>query len=113
MNLWIPRTGRRCVPWHLDSSNFYLLGASWGGILALEYALKYQQHLKGLIISNMMASIPAYNAYAEKVLMPQMDQAALAEIKQMEAAGDTENPHFIELLIPHYYEQHILRMPAA
>jgi surfactin synthase thioesterase subunit len=30
------------------------LGHSWGGILAMEYALKYQRHLKGLIISNMM-----------------------------------------------------------
>ena len=50
----------------LDQDNFYLLGHSWGGILAIEYALKYQQHLKGLIISNMMASIPAYNDYAKK-----------------------------------------------
>src|SRR5262249_10874485 len=64
----------------LPSDNFFLLGHSWGGILALEYALKYQQHLKGLIISNMMASIPAYNEYAKTVLMPQMDQQALAEI---------------------------------
>lgn len=43
----------------LDSSNFYLVGHSWGGKLAIEYALKYQQHIKGLVISNMMASIPA------------------------------------------------------
>jgi proline iminopeptidase len=42
----------------LDSTNFFLLGQSWGGMLAMEYALKYQQHLKGLIISNMMSSIP-------------------------------------------------------
>jgi alpha-beta hydrolase superfamily lysophospholipase len=41
-----------------DSSNFYVLGQSWGGILAMEYALKYQNNLKGLIISNMMASVP-------------------------------------------------------
>ena len=54
----------------LDADNFFLLGHSWGGILALEYALTYQRHLRGLIISNMMASIPAYNEYAEKVLMP-------------------------------------------
>ena len=54
----------------LDKSNFFLLGHSWGGILAIEYALKYQQHLKGLIISNMMASIPAYNEYANDVIMP-------------------------------------------
>ena len=41
----------------LDAGNFFLYGHSWGGILALEYALAYQQHLKGLIISNTMASI--------------------------------------------------------
>ena len=54
----------------LGKDNFYLLGHSWGGILAIEYALKYQQNLKGLVISNMMASIPAYNEYATRVLMP-------------------------------------------
>src|SRR5437868_13146529 len=29
----------------LDKNNFYLLGQSWGGILAIEYALKYQDNL--------------------------------------------------------------------
>jgi proline iminopeptidase len=97
----------------LDRENFYLLGHSWGGVLAIEYALKYQQHLKGLIISNMMASIPAYNDYARTVLMPAMDQAALAEIKQLEATGKTAEPRYMDLLMPHHYEQHVLRMPAA
>ena len=96
----------------LDRSNFYLLGHSWGGILATEYALKYQQNLKGLIISNMMASVPAYNDYANRVLMPAMDQPALAEIKQLDAAGKTEDPRYMELLMKHHYVQHILRMPA-
>jgi proline iminopeptidase len=36
----------------------------------------------------------------------------LAEIKALEAAGDTENPRYMELLVPHYYERHTLRMPA-
>ena len=76
----------------LGKDNFYLLGHSWGGILAMEYALKYQQHLKGLVISNMMASIPAYNEYATKVLMPAMDQAALAEIQRLEAAKRVRGP---------------------
>src|SRR5688572_6952944 len=57
----------------LDKENFYLLGQSWGGMLAIEYALAHQAHLKGLVISNMMASIPQYNEYAQKVLMPAMD----------------------------------------
>ena len=95
----------------LDQKNFYLLGQSWGGLLAIEYALKYQQHLKGLIISNMMASIPAYNEYARQVLMPAMDQKVLAEIKRLEATGQYESPRYLELLIPNHYVQHYLRMP--
>lgn len=97
----------------LGPDNFYLLGHSWGGILAMEYALKYQQNLKGLIISNMMASIPAYNKYANEVLMPAMDQEVLAQIKKFEAEGKTDDPKYMELLMPHHYEKHILRMPAA
>jgi proline iminopeptidase len=81
-------------------------------MLAIEYALKYQQHLKGLIISNMMASIPLYNQYAEEVLMPGMDQEVLATIKAYEAARDYSNPHYNELLVEHHYIYHVIRMPA-
>ena len=95
----------------LNAENFFLLGHSWGGILALEYALTHQQNLKGLVISNMMASIPAYNEYAEKVLMPAMDAAALAEIKSLEAAQDYQNPRYMDLLMRHHYVYHVLRMP--
>jgi proline iminopeptidase len=95
----------------LDRQNFYLFGQSWGGLLAIEYALKYQQHVKGLVISNMMSSIPAYNEYAKTVLMPAMDQKVLAEIKQLEASGQYESPRYMELLIPSHYAQHLLRMP--
>lgn len=97
----------------LVQENFYLYGQSWGGILAMEYALKYQQNLKALIISNMMASIPAYNEYAETVLMPAMDQTALAEIKAYEEAEDYENPRYMELLFEHHYVYHFLRMPPS
>src|SRR5580693_6615275 len=86
----------------LDRRNFVLYGQSWGGILAMEYALAHQEHLRGLVISNMMSSVPAYTAYAEQVLMPAMDPGALAEIKALEAAGDIENPRYMELLVPHY-----------
>jgi proline iminopeptidase len=92
--------------------NFCLLGHSWGGILAMEYALAHQDQMKCLVISNMMASIPAYNAYAKKVLEPQMDQAALKQILAMEASDETEKPQYMGLLMPNWYEQHILRRPA-
>jgi len=96
----------------LDAGNFYLYGSSWGGILAIEYALAHQDNLKALVISNMMASNPAYDEYAEKVLMPAMDQNALAEIKTLEAVGDFQNPRYMELLTQHHYVHHFLRMPV-
>jgi len=97
----------------LDRDNFVLMGNSWGGLLAIEYALAHQEHLKGLVIANMMASIDAYNAYARDVLMPAMDQDVLAEIKAMEKSGDTTNPRYEELLFEHHYRYHVLRMPPA
>ncbi|NNK10180.1 MAG: proline iminopeptidase-family hydrolase [Flavobacteriaceae bacterium] len=95
----------------LDASNFYLLGQSWGGILAMEYAFKYQNNLKGLIISNMMSSVPEYNAYAQNVLGPQLDPEIYKEIKALEDAEDFENPRYSDLLFEHYYTEHVLRMP--
>src|SRR5579875_662256 len=97
----------------LQRDNFVLYGQSWGGILATEYALRHQQRLRALVISNMMSSVPAYNAYAEQVLMPTMDQAALAEIKELEAKGDVDNPRYMELLNEQHYLHHVLRMPLA
>jgi proline iminopeptidase len=44
--------------------------------------------------------------------MPAMNPDTLAEIQKLEAAGDTEDPQYMALLMPAYYEQHILRMPA-
>jgi proline iminopeptidase len=95
----------------LDKDNFYLLGHSWGGILALEYAFKYQQNLKGLIISNMMSSCPDYGKYADNVLAKQFDPKVLTRIRASEAKGDFENPEYMQLLIPNYYAKHICRFP--
>lgn len=93
-----------------DSSNFYLLGNSWGGLLAMEYALKYQQHVKGLIIADMMASAPDYGNYATNVLAKQMNPEALEEIRALEEQKNFGNPRYMELLIPNHYAVHICRL---
>jgi proline iminopeptidase len=95
----------------LERDSFVLYGHSWGGILAIEYALTHPGILKGLVISNMMSDVPAYNAYAKDVLKPAMDQDALSEIEALEAAGDIQNPRYMELLNEHHYIDHVLRMP--
>ncbi|KAA9352766.1 proline iminopeptidase-family hydrolase [Larkinella humicola] len=93
-----------------DSSNFYVLGNSWGGILGMEYALKYQKNLKALLVANMMASAPEYGKYADDVLAKQMKPDVLAEIRAIEAKKDFANPRYMELLIPNFYKEHLCRL---
>jgi len=98
---------------NIDKNNFYLLGHSWGGILAMQYALKYQDNLKGLIVSNMMSSCPDYDKYAENVLAKQFDPVVLDSVMAMEALNDYDNPNYMGLLVPNFYEKHIFRLPSA
>ena len=93
-----------------DKNNFIVLGNSWGGILAMEYALKYQQNLKGLIVSNMVASAKEYDEYNRNVLRKQMDPKILDTVQQLEAKHDFDNPKYMGLLIPNYYHQHLCRL---
>ena len=95
----------------LSSENFIILGHSWGGILGIEYALKYQVNLKALIISNMVPSIPDYIDYANNVLAPKLDPDVLKKIREYEAVEDYTNPEYLELIEKHYYTKHSLRLP--
>ena len=98
---------------NLDNSNFYLYGQSWGGILGMQYALKYQQNLKGLIVSNMVPSIPDYQKYSDNVLAPKLDPDVLKEIMKYEKLEDYSNPRYMELLMNNYYTKHIIRFPVS
>ena len=96
----------------LNKDNFYLYGQSWGGILGMQYALKYQENLKGLIISNMVASIPDYQKYSDEVLAPKMDPKVLEEILIYENKEDYSNPRYMELVVNNYYTAHVIRLPV-
>lgn len=93
----------------MNKDNFYILGNSWGGILGMEYALKYQQHLKGLIISNMMASIPDYEKY-NNLLRSQMRKSLVDSLEVFEKKGDFKNPIYADLVFKEYYTKHICRL---
>ena len=97
---------------NLNKDNFYILGHSWGGVLGMQYALKYQANLKGLIVSNMMASCPKYGEYS-KVLAQQMNPEVLKTINDLEAKKDYSNPKYMELLMENFYNKHVLRKPVA
>lgn len=93
----------------LEKDHFYLLGNSWGGILAMEYALKYQENLKGLIISNMVASIPRYEQYNKK-LRSEMRKSLVDSMEAFEQKGNYQDPVYLNMVQKEYYDQHICRI---
>lgn len=95
---------------NLTKDNFYILGNSWGGILGMEYALKYQENLKGLIICNMMASIPDYEKY-NGTLRAQMRPSLIDSLQSYESKGQFKDPVYQELVFKEYYNQHLCRLP--
>jgi proline iminopeptidase len=92
----------------LGLTRFYLYGHSWGGMLAIEYALKYQEHLKGLIISNMTASIPAYVAYINH-LRRQLPLETIRTLERYEASGEYTAPEYEHIMFGEVYAKHLCR----
>ncbi len=93
--------------WGLE--DFYLFGQSWGGMLAIEYALKYQEHLRALVVSNMAASIPSYVRHINE-LRSRLPREIVDRMLACEAAGDVENPEYQELVQEHLYRYYICRL---
>lgn len=93
----------------LNQDNFILLGQSWGGILAMEYALKYQQHLKGLVVCNMTADFHKYAAYNAK-LRAQLRPSLIDSLDMYEQAEDYSNPIYLEMVEKEFYTKHVCRI---
>ena len=93
----------------LGLEQFYLFGHSWGGMLGIEYALKYQPYLKGLIISNMTASIPSYVASITG-LRQQLPAEVIRTLEKYEATGEYHAPEYEEVMLKQIYSKHLCRL---
>jgi proline iminopeptidase len=94
----------------LGLDNFVLYGHSWGGILAMEYALHYPQHLRGLVISNMAASTGSFlkrTAELKKQLLP---PASRARLEMLEAKQAYDSPEYQQIMMEMLYPQMICRI---
>lgn len=94
----------------LGLEQFVLFGHSWGGMLAIEYALRSPQRLRGLVISNMVASIELYlkrTRHLRDTLLNEQQRASLAKI---EATGDYENPTYEKIMTEALYPQMLCRI---
>ena len=92
----------------LGFERMVVLGHSWGGMLAIEYALAHPERLAGLVISNMVAGIPSYEKYIRR-LRDQLPAAKLNRLKELESSGAYDTPAY-EDIINYLYHQHICRL---
>ena len=74
-----------------------LLGHSYGGFLALEYALNHQDRLDSLILSSTSASVPKTAEEMAK-LRAELPAEMQATMDRCEAAGETQNPEYLNCL---------------
>ena len=92
----------------LGLDRVHVLGQSWGGMLAMEYALTQPDGLGGLIIESSPASIPLWVAEANRLRedLPPDVQGALLE---HEEKGTTDSPEY-EAAMQIFYDRHVCRV---
>src|SRR5262245_54530411 len=93
----------------LGLDHFYLVGHSWGAMLAMEYAFKYQKNLKGLVISNMTASMESYVKHTNE-LRAKFPAETIAKLDQYEKAGKYDAPEYQEIIMTALYQQYLCRL---
>lgn len=86
-----------------------LLGHSYGGMLAIAYALKYQRNLEGLIVSSGLSSVPL-TVREMRRLIAELPENIRSAIERYEAAGDYTNPEY-QRAVQEFYRRHLLRLP--
>jgi proline-specific peptidase len=92
----------------LGLGRFHLFGSSWGGMLAMEYALTQPTGLASLVLSSSPASIPLWEAETGRLRrdLPEETQRILAE---HEAAGTIDSPGY-EAASMEFYKRHVCRV---
>ncbi len=93
----------------LGLDQYVLYGQSWGGMLGMEYAFKYQQHLRALVISNMSAGTKAYLKRTQELKVQMLSPEDLARLTALENAGDYDSPEYVAIVKGKLYHQMLCR----
>ena len=92
----------------LGLQRVHLFGNSWGGWLALQYALDRRPQLASLILSSSPPSVPRWIADCAD-LRAELDQPVRAVLDRHEAAGYFSCPEY-QWAITHFYRKHLCRV---
>ena len=88
--------------------DFDLLGNSWGGMLAAEFAVTKPKGLKNLVLASGPASMPLFIvSLREKIA--QLPQEIQDTLKKHEDAGTTDDPEYMHAMMPFLFK-HVCRV---
>ncbi len=92
----------------LGLEDIHLLGHSWGGMLAMEYALTQPAGIASLILSSSPASIPQWIAEANR-LREDLPQEVEETLRHHEEVGTTDELAYEEAMMV-FYQRHLCRL---
>jgi L-proline amide hydrolase len=86
-----------------------VVGQSWGGMLAMEYALDHPAGLRGIVVADSPASIPLWVSEANR-LRQDLPPDVQRTLERHEEAGTTDDPEY-EAAVRVFYDRHLCRSP--
>ncbi|HUI23215.1 MAG TPA: proline iminopeptidase-family hydrolase [Nitrososphaerales archaeon] len=92
----------------MELDNPHIIGSSWGGMLAIAYALKYQRNMKTMTTVGGLHSVPLTVKEMERMKrgLPKNVQRTLSK---HESEGDYENPEYLGAVMV-FYKKHLCRL---
>nr|WP_299502380.1 proline iminopeptidase-family hydrolase [uncultured Rhizobium sp.] len=92
----------------LGLGKVHMLGHSWGGWLAIDYALTYPEHLKTLILEDTVADMPHLILELER-LRAALGSETVAMMQKHEARGSIDHPEYLAAITILNY-RHVCRL---
>jgi L-proline amide hydrolase len=90
-------------------ASYVVVGQSWGGMLAMEYALDHPDGLRAIVVADSPASIPLWVSEANR-LRRDLPEDVQATLTRHEEAGTTDEPEY-EAAVRVFYDRHLCRVP--
>ncbi|MDG6994705.1 MAG: proline iminopeptidase-family hydrolase [Nitrososphaerota archaeon] len=92
----------------LDLGKVHLLGSSYGGLLAIAYALQYQRNLRSLISVSGLDDVMKAVSEMER-MKARLPASTLETLTKYEEEGDYDNPEYQNALMV-FYNRHFCRL---
>ncbi len=92
----------------LDLGKIHLIGSSYGGLLAIAYALKYQKNLKSMVTIGGLHNVPLTVTEMER-MKSELPLDVVEVLTKYEALGQYDNPEYLKA-VDVFYRKHLCRL---